>query len=124
MPIYGDSIFSINEALFNDKMKQINKELSEKIDGKYPWYFINITELQDSFSRLKTITQITLYGFDEEPKHGKNEGIINGLSNQKIVHQLYEKTINRYHDRNDLDSDLRRYTKYNKGAAYKEVKEK
>ena len=116
MFIYGDSIFSINESLFKGGMNQVNKELIDKIDGKYPWYFINITELKGI---LKTETKITLYGFDEEPKHGKNEGIINGISNQKIVHQLYEKTINGYHNKNELDSNLRRYTTYNKGASYK-----
>lgn len=36
MSIYGDSIFSINESLFKGGMKQVNKELHEKIDGKYP----------------------------------------------------------------------------------------
>ena len=118
MSIYGESIF-LNESLFKGKIGQVNEELFEKIDGKYPWYFINMTELQDSFSRLKTTTMITLYGFDEEPKHTKNEGIVNGTSNQKIVHKLYEKTINGSYGKNDLDKNLKRYTTYNKGASYK-----
>lgn len=114
MSIYGQYI--IKESFFNNKINQVNKELLDKIDGKYPWYFINMTELKDI---LKTETKITLYGFDEEPKHGKDEGIINGPSNQKIVHQLYEKTIGGYHSKNELDPNLRRYTAYNRGAAYK-----
>ena len=115
LTIYGQYI---EEAFFNGKMKQVNKDLLDKIDDKYPWYFINLMELKGT---MKSDTKITLYGFDEEPKHSKGEGILSGPSNQKIVHQLYEKTISGYHSKDDLDASLKRYAKYNTGAAYKET---
>ena len=41
------------------------------------------------------------------------------------LHILYEKTIGGgYHGKDELDPNLRRYATYNKGAAYKEIKEK
>ena len=114
MSLYG---YYITETFIkSNKLKQINKDLIEKIDGKYPWYFINIMELK---STINSKYNITLYGFDKEPQHPKSEGILSHRSNMSIIHKLYDNSINRSIDKNDLDESIRKYATYNKGAKYK-----
>lgn len=39
--MYIQEAYMTEAALFS-KMKAVNKELLDKIDGKYPWYFIQL----------------------------------------------------------------------------------
>lgn len=114
------TILELRSIFSNNKIKELNKELLEKIDGKYPWYFINIMQLNDGFG-IKSESIISLYGFDKEPQHNNKDGIL-GYSNIKIIHKLYENKLNGSINKDDLDKELRRYTKYNSGATYKEIK--
>ena len=109
-----ERVIRINEGIISNRLqypykygeaKKINKELADKINSTdYPWYFINITEL------INSGVDINLYGFDEEP--------IEGVNNSKYKrYHLYNKKVKTFHGRDSLNPSLRKYSKFNKGAA-------
>ena len=110
-----ERVVRINEGVISDRLKysykygqakKINEELANKINSTdYPWYFINLTELKGT---LSSTIDINLYGLDEEP--------VNGIDKSK-PHHLYNKKAKGFHGTDSLNPSLRKYTKYNKGAA-------
>jgi len=109
-----ERVIRINEGVISDRLKypykygeakKINQELTNKINStNYPWYFINITEL------INSGVDINLYGYDEEP--------VEGVDKPKYKsHHLYNKKVKAFHGRDSLNPSLRKYSKFNKGAA-------
>ena len=118
-------IEQISESVFDrlqnsykyGEVKKINNELIDKINSTdYPWYFIHITTSSKRFNIIDE-SEITLFGYDKEPVNGVDKAY-------SISHILYNKKVKYdFSGKQNLHPDLRRYTKYNKGAARNTINE-